>query len=136
MPISAPTADLAAAVGVQRDDASTLPLDIVRIAFSSPEGPEEAKTRAAIARVLQRDAVPVARLPLPLPAKTWTARVFEGRVAEGRLAASIFASRSAALLYHGLMGVDPETLAVTKFVLDHVAAITKAQNGAMNPGIP
>ena len=111
MPIAARVADLAAAAGVHRIDAATLPLDIVRIAFASPDGPEEARTRAAIAGVLQRDGPAAAHLPLPLSPKTWTARVLDARIADIRLASAIFASRRAALLYHGLMAVDPATLA-------------------------
>jgi hypothetical protein len=111
MPIPARVAELAAAAGVHRADASTLPLDIVRIAFASPDGPDERKIRAAIARVLQRDGMPTAQLPLPLSPKTWTTHLLRAAVPENRLAAAIFGSRAAALLYHGLMGVDPATLA-------------------------
>ena len=110
MPIAASVADLAAAAGVHRVDASTLPLDIVRIAFASPDGQDERKTRAAIARVLQRDGA-AAQLPLPLSPQTWSAHVLRAPVAENRLAPAIFSSRAAALLYHGLMGVDRATLA-------------------------
>ena len=111
MPIAATVADLAAAAGVDRADASTLPLDIVRIAFASPDGLDETRTRAAVARVLQRDGPAAAQLPLPLSAPTWRTRVLGARVPDSRLAAAIFASRPAALLYHGLMGLDPPTLA-------------------------
>src|SRR5687768_3153240 len=82
MPIPVSAADLAAAAGVHRADASTLPLDIVRIAFASPDGPEEAKTRAAVARVLQRDGAAVAQLPLPLSPGAWTGRVLDARIAD------------------------------------------------------
>jgi hypothetical protein len=111
MPMPCSVADLAAAAGVQRVDASTLPLDIVRIAFASPEGPEETRTRAAIARVLQRDGTAAGLLPLPLSPRTWTGRVLGAPVTDGHLASAIFGSRPAALLYHGLMGVEPSTLA-------------------------
>lgn len=111
MPIAASVAELAAAAGVHRLDAATLPLDIVRIAFASPGGPDEARIRAAIARVLRRDGPAVAQLPLPLSPGTWTARVLGARITDIRLASAIFASRPAALLYHGLMSVDPATLA-------------------------
>ena len=110
MPLSAPVADLAAAAGVQRVDPSTLPLDIVRIAFSSPEGQDEARVRAAIAQVLQREGAPAGRLPLPLSPKTWSTQIFRTSIADGRLASKIFGTRAAALLYYGLMGVDPATL--------------------------
>ena len=111
MPIPISVADLAAAAGVHRVDASTLPLDIVRIAFASPESPDETRIRAAIVRVLQRDGAAAGQLPLPLSPKTWSARVLGGPVADSRLASAIFGSRPAALLYHALMGVEPSTLA-------------------------
>src|SRR5262249_56131330 len=38
LPIPIATADLAAAAGLHRDDPSTLGLDIVRLAFASPDG--------------------------------------------------------------------------------------------------
>ena len=97
MPIAAGVAELAAAAGIHRVDASTLPLDIVRIAFASPADPEEMKVRRAVARVLQRDGAAAGYLPLPLPAKTWSTRVLRTPVADTRLASAIFASRSAAL---------------------------------------
>ena len=110
MPIPSTVAELAAAAGVHRVDASTLPLDIVRMAFASPDGPDESRLRAAIARVLVRDGETDGRLPLPLSPRTWTARVFEQTIREHRLAGAIFGSRASALLYHGLMSVDPATL--------------------------
>lgn len=111
MPMPCSAADLAAAAGIQRVDASTLPLDIVRMAFASPDGPEETRIRAAIARVLQRDGTAAGLLPLPLSPGTWTGRVLGAPVTDGHLASAIFGSRAAALLYHGLMGVEPATLA-------------------------
>ena len=111
MSIPVSVADLADAAGVHRVDAATLPLDIVRIAFASPESAEETRTRAAIARVLKRDAPAAGQLPLPLSPKTWSARVLGAVVADERVAAAIFTSRPAALLYHGLMGIEPSTLA-------------------------
>jgi hypothetical protein len=110
LPIPATVAEIAAACGIHRVDGATLPLDLVRIAFASPDGQEERKLRAALARLLQRDGT-AAWLPLPMSPKTWAAHVFRARVPESRLAAAIFGSRPAALLYHGLMGVEPATLA-------------------------
>jgi hypothetical protein len=112
MTIPVTVADLAAAIGVHREDPSTLPLDIVRMAFASPaDGHEpEASVRAALNRVLAHDGQRD-RLPLPLSASVWREHVLDGSVTDDRLAAAIFGSRGAALLYHGLMGVDADTLA-------------------------
>src|SRR5688572_24572379 len=76
MPIAS-VADLAAAAGIHRVDASTLPLDIVRLAFASPDGTSSEQTaiRAALTGVLQRAAPQRELLPLPLGAKVWTDRI-------------------------------------------------------------
>src|SRR5687767_10859537 len=77
MPIPATVAELARAAGIHRVDASTLPLDIVRLAFASPDGTsvEQAATRAAVAGVLDRTGPDRDALPLPLGAKAWTDRI-------------------------------------------------------------
>ena len=112
MPIPASVAELAAAAGIHRVDASTLPLDIVRIAFASPDGSivEEAAARAAVAGVLGRAGPDRETLPLPLSPKLWTDRILRAPVAAGRLAPAIFGARRAALMHHALMGVEPATL--------------------------
>ena len=55
LPIPIASADLAAAAGIQRDDPSTLGLDIVRLAFASPHNSTgvETEARQAIARALE-----------------------------------------------------------------------------------
>jgi hypothetical protein len=113
MAIPIKVSELAAAAGVHRVDAATLPLDIVRMAFASPDGASAAETklRVAVTRALDRDAEPADVLPLPLGSKTWTNRVLRKPISDGRLAAAIFGTRSSALLYHALMGVEPATLA-------------------------
>jgi hypothetical protein len=110
MPIAS-VADLAAAAGVHRVDASTLPLDIVRLAFASPDGTsaEQTAIRAALTGVLQRAAPQRELLPLPLGAKVWTDRILPAT--ENGLASAIFGGRRPALIYHALMGVEPATLA-------------------------
>lgn len=111
LPISA--ADLAGALGIARVDPSTLPLDIVRLAFASPDGAneDEAAARASLARALNRQGSDGDLVPLPLSADIWREHVLRDRVADDRLAAAIFGARGPALLYHGLLGVDSDTLA-------------------------
>ena len=112
MPIPTSAADLAAAAGVQRVDPSTLALDIVRIGFASAKpNAEELKVRGTVARLLDSDGAPSAVLPLPLSSKVWTERVLRRSVAAGRLAGAILEDRRTALLYYGLMGIEPGTLA-------------------------
>jgi hypothetical protein len=112
LPIPISPADLAAAAGLQRDDPSTLGLDLVRLAFAAPDGNNngEAEARQAIARALTSTGQP-SRMPLPLAMTTWRSRVLRLNVADDRLAAAVFGTRASALLYYGLMGMDPPTLA-------------------------
>ncbi|MBE3134183.1 MAG: hypothetical protein IMZ55_11960, partial [Acidobacteria bacterium] len=56
-------------------------------------------------------AVPVARVPLPLSADVWRSSVFERQVPAHDLCGAILSDRAAALVYHGLAGLDPVTLA-------------------------
>jgi hypothetical protein len=114
LPIPIAAADLAAAAGLQNDDASTLGLDIVRLAFASPiangNGNGEAAARQAIATALASAGTP-SRIPLPLTLETWRTHILRRPIADEGIAAAIFGSRPAALLYYGLMGMDAPTLA-------------------------
>ena len=112
MSIPVTLADLAKAAGLTRADPSTLPLDIVRLAFASPDDASDAATgpRAAIRRALDAGGDSGDRLPLPLSPATWRARVFRSEVPGDRLAAAIFGQRAPALLYHGLLALDAPTL--------------------------
>jgi hypothetical protein len=113
MPIPTTLADLAKAAGLARTDPSTLPLDIVRLAFASPDDAAggAAGPRTAIRRALETSGDSGDRLPLPLSPATWRARVLHAEVPDARLAAAIFSQRATALLYHGLLALDPATLA-------------------------
>jgi hypothetical protein len=110
LPLTA--ADLASALGIHRVDPATLPVDIVRLAFASPGNPNAVETAArrklteALARRGSGDLV-----PLPLSPRLWREQILFVRVADEDLAAAIFSRRNTALLYHGLLAVDPETLA-------------------------
>ena len=110
LPVTA--AELAAAVGIHRVDPSTLPLDLVRVAFASPDNanPVETVARAKLTEVLsQRGSGDL--IPLPLSPRTWREHILREQVRDDELAARIFARRSTALLYHGLLGIDLESLA-------------------------
>ena len=123
MSIPVSLADLAAAAGLARDDPSTLPIDIVRLAFSSPDwrADEWAKRRRAIAVALDAAGDSGARIPLPLSPQIWRDHLLGSNIPDARLASAILGRRSTALIYHGLLAVDRETLAwieATPAVLD------------------
>lgn len=113
MSIPVSVADLAAAAGIQRADPSTLPIDIVRLAFASPEGSNDqsAVPRAAVLRVLERRGDSGERVPLPLSPRIWRAHVLRAQEPDDRLAAEILGHRPTALLYYGLLALDTATLA-------------------------
>ena len=112
MSIPVTAADLAAAAGLTRDDPATLPLDIVRLTFPSPEGPGAAPDGRIVAIKKALDRVGSrGRLPLPLTPATWRTHVLRAEVPGDRLASVILGTRPTALLYHGLLALDPPTLA-------------------------
>lgn len=112
MRLPLPAAELAAALGIQRVDPSTLPVDIVRLAFASPDqaSPPETAARAKLTQALSRRGAGDL-VPLPLSPQLWRDHILGGDVRDEELAARIFSRRTTALLYHGLLGVDRETLA-------------------------
>jgi hypothetical protein len=64
MSIPVSLVDLAAAAGIHRVDPATLPIDLVRIAFSSPDKDEGmVRRRAAIAKALDSDGDSGDRVP-------------------------------------------------------------------------
>jgi hypothetical protein len=112
MPIPVSLAELATAAGIRNTNPSTLPIDIVRALFAAPERARDQSTaqRAAVVRALESTGNPGGRIPLPLSPRAWRRHVFGADVAEERLAAAIFSRRDTALLYHGLLALDPPTL--------------------------
>jgi hypothetical protein len=119
LPVTA--AEIAEAVRLHRVDPSTVAVDAVRLAFASGARPsgDESGARAGLVRALSR-AGDGDQVPLPLSADTWRAHVVGPDVPDGRLAGAILSRRSSALLYHALMGMDPETLL---WIERHPAAI-------------
>ncbi len=83
MSIPVSLGELAAAAGLERIDPSTLPLDIVRLAFASPDGApnQQASRRSAILRVLESRGDSGDRIPLPLHPRIWRAHVLSADVA-------------------------------------------------------
>jgi hypothetical protein len=106
-----PAAELAASVGIHRVDPSSLPIDLVRLAFASPDNASasEAAARARLSEALARrgSGDPI---PLPLSPRVWRDQILREQVRDDDLAARIFSRRNTALLYHGLLAVDLDTL--------------------------
>lgn len=108
------TASLAAALGPGPLDRALLLDEAIRRLDAPPPREERAGDRlghylATVPSLPPGDAADV--LPLPLGPEFWTTHVFEGRMGADDLAAAILASRPAGWLYHGLLSLDPGTLA-------------------------
>ncbi len=80
-------------------------------------GQAEGATAAPAVGGVPRDWV-----PMPLPAAVWSETVFHRPVTPSALFAEVMKDPSAALLAHGLAGLDDETL---RFLVDHPALITR-----------
>jgi hypothetical protein len=112
MSIPVSLADLAAAVGIHRIDPATLPIDVIRLTFSSPDQADgSVARRAALTRALGAGGESGDRVPLPLSPRVWREHVLRADVPDPRLASAILGHRASALLYHGLLALDAETLA-------------------------
>ena len=107
-----PAAELARAVGIHRVDPSTLPLDLVRLAFASPDNAnaEAAAVRTKLTQALTQRGAGEA-IQFPLSPRVWREHILREQVSDADLVVRIFARRSTALLYHGLLGIDLESIA-------------------------
>lgn len=75
-------------------------------------------------------------LPLPLPAAIWIDVVFGGRATSQNLVSAILRSRSAALLYYGLLSLDDTTRAWLATQPDLVADLASQHSAAFVVAAP
>jgi len=101
-------------------DRSQFLIEIIRRTYRSSvagkDDPREAAVRPllqSLASAAQSDTAgaPVDTVPLPLPAPIWIDAVFNGHATPATLAGAILGSRSASLLYCGLLWLDDDTRA-------------------------
>ncbi len=110
MTLPVPASELADAIGLPRTDAN-LPLDLVRALYGSGQGTSDADAALAAAqRLLNSTPRGTDRIPLPLGASLWRKQLLAQTAADDRIAAAILGHRASALLYHGLLGIDEDTL--------------------------
>ena len=69
-----------------------------------------------------RVEVPTESVPIPLPLAVWSSAVFRHPVALPQLFAAVLSDRRAALLCHGLAGLDEPTL---RFLAEHPEIVTR-----------
>ena len=114
VPLGVKAEALAAALEIRSPDRSRLLLDVVRVAFASPDGQEarESLLKSRMRAVFLAPTPDVREtVPLPLDPAVWREAILGRPVADNQLIAAILSERSSALLYHGLAALDDETLA-------------------------
>ena len=119
-PVTPAVSAIAARVGIEasRDRAMFLS-DMTRLLYTAGDG-RSAPRPARIVRI-GPEADAVVRVPVPLAATVWSRAVFHRVVTADALIETILGDRAAALLAHGLTGMDDETLA---FLADHPSLLT------------
>lgn len=122
VPVPLAVAALAGSLGLPPENyRATFAADVVRVAYSRAELKDG--QIAAELREHAKDDDPGDRVlvPVPLTADTWSRVIFRRTVPPADLLTRIVSDRRAALLCHGLAGLDDETLA---YLADHPAVLT------------
>jgi hypothetical protein len=111
-PLPLPADRIAEALGIATVDRSHFVLDIIRTLFAVglPEGDFRQRTRF---RELMVAPPPNKgeQVPLPLDASIWRETLLPKPVPDDQIMATILSDRTTAMLYHGLAGMDDDTLA-------------------------
>jgi hypothetical protein len=112
VPLPAPAAQLAEALGLPTADRSRIVVDIIRLIFDSPDGNDasDGRLRTRLHSLMQA-GTPGETAPLPLDPSIWRDTLLVRDVPDQGLFAAILSDRKTALLYHGLAALDDETLA-------------------------
>ncbi len=112
VPLPIPAQDLATALDMLSVDRSRFVLDIVRTLFTTGLAEGDMRQRDHLRNaLLATPATPGESVPLPLDASIWRETLLPRPVPDNQLVGAILSDRQTALLYHGLAGLDDETLA-------------------------
>jgi len=107
-----PAEQIADALGIASIDRSHFVLDVVRTLFALGLVEGDLRQRGKLREVLQIPNTGRGEaVPLPLDASIWRETLLQRQVPDDQILGAILADRSTALLYHGLAGLDDETLA-------------------------
>ena len=107
-----PAERIASALDMLAIDRSHFVLDVVRTLFTSGLVEGDARQRENLrAALLVAPVAPGETVPLPLDASIWRETLLQRQVPDNQIIAAILSDCSTALLYHGLAGLDDETLA-------------------------
>jgi hypothetical protein len=125
-------------------DRSQFLLEFIRRFYDTPirmkSDPRDPAVRALTARLSSHQTGvstgPPQTLPLPVPARIWIDVVFRGRATPETLAAEILQSRSASLLYYGLLSLDDATRAWIETQPDLITDLTERHPAAFAAAAP
>jgi hypothetical protein len=135
--LPAPAQQIADSLGILSVDRSRFVLDVVKTLYASNSGETDPQQREKIRAMLFAPAPAGESVPLPLDASIWREALLPRQAPDNQILASILSERSTALLYHGLAGLDDETLAwlgperdTLRHLLRHAGAF-----GAFGPSV-
>ncbi|HEX4347699.1 MAG TPA: hypothetical protein VHZ73_09010 [Vicinamibacterales bacterium] len=121
VPVPPAVAALAGTLGLPPETyRATFAADLVRVAYSRAELKDGQIAAELRAHARDEDSGERVLVPVPLGADVWSRVIFKRTVASQDLLTRIISDRRAALLCHGLAGVDDETLA---YFADHPASL-------------
>jgi hypothetical protein len=107
-----PAEEIANALDIPSIERSRFVLDVVRTLFTMGLIEGDTRQRENLrAALLVAAPKPGETVPLPLDVSIWRETLLERQVPDNEIIGAILSDRSTALLYHGLAGLDDETLA-------------------------
>ncbi|HEY7499825.1 MAG TPA: hypothetical protein VH740_15000 [Vicinamibacterales bacterium] len=112
VPLPVPSEQLADSFEMVSIDRGHFVLNIIRTLFATGVTEGDLKQRAKLRALI--DGATGARgeaVPLPLDASIWRETLLQRNVPDDQIMGAILADRRTALLYHGLAGLDDDTLA-------------------------
>jgi hypothetical protein len=111
LPLPVPAEQLAAALDIDFVNRSQFVLNVVRTLFSVGLSEGHVRQRANVQTVFAAGGPPGELVPLPLDASIWRETILQRRLPDDQILGAILSDRQTALLFHGLSGLDDETLA-------------------------
>ena len=112
VPLPAPAAQIAEALDLPAIDRGLFAVNSVRTLYSTVQPDGDPTLRLKLREILGNVVVaPGESVPLPLDASIWRETILKRPVPDEQILAAVLVDRNAALLYHGLAGLDDDTLA-------------------------
>jgi hypothetical protein len=112
VPLPIPSEQLAEVFEITSIDRGHFVLNMVRTLFAIGLVEGDLKQRAKLRSVIENASGQRGEtVPLPLDASIWRETILQRPVPDDQIIAAILSDRRTALLYHGLAGLDDETLA-------------------------